>query len=266
MKTVAHIPGKELLDTNLERIERAVSNGFGVELQLTADVLEKVPLKFFAKIKEILKEKPVTFHAPFLDLNPGAVDNYIREATIRRYKEMKPIEEILNPEVIVFHSGFHPRKILPIYDRWFTNCVDTFKQVAELFQNTKLAIENVFDETPEHLIKLVSAIDRENVGVCLDIGHWKIFSTLPLSKWIESFQNKLFEFHIHDNDGKDDIHIAAGEGVIDFSDLIKFLNNQKEISQIITLEAKSEENQLKSYNFIFSNLQGVKNGNTSLSP
>ncbi|SNR64503.1 sugar phosphate isomerase/epimerase family protein [Desulfurobacterium atlanticum] len=265
MKIVAHIPGKEILERNLKRIERAAANGFGVELQLTADVLENVPLKFFAKVKEILKEKPVTFHAPFLDLNPGAVDSYVREATIKRYREMKPIEEILNPEGIVFHSGFHPRKILPIYDRWFRNCVDTFQQIADLFKNTKIAIENVFDETPEHLIKLISAIDRENAGICLDIGHWKIFSSLPLSEWIESCKDKLFEFHIHDNDGKNDLHIAAGEGTIDFSDLIKLLNSKKNISQILTMEAKTEEDQLKSYNFILSNLQGVKNGNTTLS-
>ncbi len=253
MKVIAHIPGKEILDRNIERIERAVSNGFGVELQITADVLENVPLKFFAKIKEVINNNPVTFHAPFIDLNPGAIDSYVREATIKRYKEMRPITEILNPEVIVFHSGFHPRKILPIYNSWFSNCVNTFRYISDIFGNTRLAIENVFDETPEHLLKLISAIDKKNIGICIDIGHWKIFSSLPLSEWIKNSSDKLFEFHIHDNDGKNDLHIAAGDGVINFSSLIEFINRSEE-SALFTLEAKSEKDQVKSYNFIFGNV------------
>ncbi|WP_457567370.1 sugar phosphate isomerase/epimerase family protein [Desulfurobacterium sp.] len=254
MKITAHIPGKAIIE-NPERIERTINRNFGVELQLTADVLEKVPLKFFSGLAEKLRDKPVTFHAPFMDLNPGAIDKYVREATLKRFKELKSVAEILNPEVIVFHSGFHPRKILPVYDRWIKNCVETFRQVCEMFPGTKIAIENVFDEVPDQIEELTDKIGKENAGVCIDVGHLNLFSKVPIKEWLNRLDRKIFEFHIHDNDGDADLHAAAGTGTVDFTDVFAFLKNQK-TSPIITLEAKTEEDQIKSYDFLINNLTG----------
>ncbi|WP_457569333.1 sugar phosphate isomerase/epimerase family protein [Desulfurobacterium sp.] len=264
MKITAHIPGRDIIN-DPERIYRTLNRNFGIELQLTADVLENVPIKFFSKLADTTGNKPVTFHAPFMDLNPGAIDRYVREATVKRFKELQPVAKILNPEVIVFHSGFHPRKILPVYDRWIKNCVETFKQVCDMFPDSKIAVENVFDEVPDYLNEILEKVNAENIGVCIDVGHLNLFSKLPLKDWLNYFNNKIFEFHIHDNDGINDLHIAAGSGTIDFSDLFSFLKTNGSDSIILTLEAKTEEDQLKSFQFLTNNLTGDDNGNTNIS-
>ncbi|WP_456397631.1 sugar phosphate isomerase/epimerase family protein [Desulfurobacterium sp.] len=264
MKITAHIPGKDVID-NPERIHRTLNRSFGIELQLTADVLENVPLKFFSRLAEMVENKPVTFHAPFIDLNPGAIDRYVREATVKRFKELQPVAKILNPEVIVFHSGFHPRKTLPVYDKWIKNCVETFKQVCDMFPDSRIAIENVFDEVPDYLNEILEKVNTSNIGVCIDVGHLNLFSKLPLKNWLNYFNNKIFEFHIHDNDGIDDLHIAAGSGTIDFNDFFSFLKTRTSNFPILTLEAKTEEDQLKSFQFLTNNLRGDDNENTNIS-
>ncbi|WP_456438411.1 sugar phosphate isomerase/epimerase family protein [Desulfurobacterium sp.] len=264
MKITGHIPGRDIIE-NPERIERTLNRNLGIELQLTADVLEKVPLKFFSKLAEKLADKPVTFHAPFMDLNPGAIDKYVREATLKRFKELKPAAEILKPEVIVFHSGFYPRKVLPVYDKWIKNCVETFKEVCDLFPETKIAVENVFDDVPDYLNELLEKVNRKNMGICIDVGHLNIFSKLPLKDWLNLFADKIFEFHIHDNDGINDLHIAAGNGTFNFQPLFDFLKENRENPLILTLEAKTEKDQMESFQFLINNLAGDEDGNKNIS-
>ena len=67
-----------------------------------------------------------------------------------------------------------------------------------------------------------------------------------MEDWFKRFKTKIFEVHIHDNDGTFDYHKAVGDGNMDF---IKVFRLIKKYSQdaILTLEAHDKETMLKSY-------------------
>ena len=59
------------------------------------------------------------------------------------------------------------------------------------------------------------------LGVCFDTGHANL-----TGRFKEEFlilKDKIFTFHIHDNDGKSDSHLALGEGNIQWEKILKLL-------------------------------------------
>ncbi len=246
MEVVGHIPSK-YLKGDYGRIERTIGRGIGVELQISSDVMDTLTLKDFGIVRSLVGERTVTFHAPFLDLNPGAMDSYVLEATRRRFLELKPLVNMFTPKVIVFHTGFHPQKTPHAYDRWLERSVETFRLLCGELE-TKIALENVFEEDPKPIIDILERLP-ENAGVCIDVGHLNLFSSVPLDGWIEAFRSRIFEFHVHDNGGTTDDHLAIGKGNFDFDrffTLIDSLNSD----YILTLEAKRESEQVESLNYL----------------
>ncbi len=208
MELVAHIPGSKLRD--FDYVERIVSLGLGVELQITSDILDSFSFLDFGKLLKVVGSATVTVHAPFLDLNPGSVDSYILDATRRRFRETVEVARFMEAKVIVFHSGYHPAKVDPIYDRWFSIAVGTFKWLSEI-SSIPIAIENVFDRNPRVLEQLLHHLP-ESVGVCIDVGHINLFSEVPLRDWIERLSDRVVEFHVHSNNGERDEHAPLGSG------------------------------------------------------
>jgi len=235
MKIVGHVPGRELLK-GLDSVKEVLSLGIGLELQLTGHVLDSFAYKDYGKIRELAGELPVTVHAPFMDLNPGALDPYVLTATRNRFKEALSVAKVLGAEVVVFHTGYHPQKVDPVYDSWLSRALETFIELGELYSG-KIALENVFDQTPKNLLNFLSSLPS-NFGVCLDVGHLNLFSSLTLSEWFEAFGDRIFEFHVHDNDGLSDLHSPIGSGTFDFNRLFKLLENFNS-DYIFNLENKS---------------------------
>ncbi len=246
MKVVGHIPSKHILEET-GRIERTLNWGIGVELQISSKIMDNFTLEDFGRISYKLENKVVTFHAPFLDLNPGAIDSYVLEATRRRFLELKPIVRMFEPEVIVFHTGFHPRKTPHAYDEWLEKSVETFKAVSEELE-VKIALENVFESDPKPIVDLISRLPS-NIGVCIDVGHINLFSRISVNSWIETFKERIFEFHIHNNNGMEDEHLSIRKGSLNFEEIFAIIDTL-DTEYILTLEAKKESEQLDSLNYI----------------
>ncbi len=211
MEIVAHVPGSVLLKgSDYVYVKEIISLGVGVELQITSDILDSFSFSEFGKLLKVIGSNTVTIHAPFFDLNPGAADSYILEATRRRFKETVEVARFLEAKVIVFHSGYHPAKIDPIYDQWFSKAVETFKWLSEI-SSVPVAIENVFDRTPDILVHFLENLP-ESVGACIDVGHINLFSEVPLKEWVKALSDRILEFHIHSNDGRKDSHTSLGSG------------------------------------------------------
>ncbi|MBI3754473.1 MAG: TIM barrel protein, partial [Deltaproteobacteria bacterium] len=72
-------------------------------------------------------------------------------------------------------------------DIWLEGSLETWrpihKRAADL--GIKIAIENIFEDDPEHLRLLAREMDSDNFGICFDTGHFNLFSKLPLVKWLE---------------------------------------------------------------------------------
>ena len=51
----------------------------------------------------------ITFHAPFMDLRPGAMDDKIRRTSIDRIKQVFDLAPYFHPLKIVCHASFDER-------------------------------------------------------------------------------------------------------------------------------------------------------------
>jgi hypothetical protein len=75
-----HIPFSRLS----EHLDLIREKSLNLELYFAGDVLDSITPSDVQKAKELLDYNPsLSFHAPFMDLSPGAVDSLVREATMK---------------------------------------------------------------------------------------------------------------------------------------------------------------------------------------
>jgi sugar phosphate isomerase/epimerase len=232
----------------LENAETAgilAGNGVGPEIYFSAGVLDSLAPERAGAVAESLYAvgvKSATFHAPFEDLWPGARDEEARRLAVRRVRQAIALSSAFRPRGIVVHGGycgwiydFHP-------DRWLEPARRTFEEVLETAERegVDLLLENVFDESPVHLLRLKDAIGSKRLGFCCDAGHATLFSALPVHKWVEAFGADLRELHVHDNLGRRDDHLPVGEGAINFRGVLHAALDAGS-SPILTLEPHRRE-------------------------
>lgn len=194
-----------------------------------------------AGLKKKLNYNPkLTIHAPFMDLSPAAVDQKIRKVTMERFSSILSFAEILEPEVVVFHSGYDSRKYDKRIDIWLEGSLQTWKPINEKAADMgiKIAIENIFEEEPENLRLLAEEMNSESFGLCLDTGHFNLFSMVSLPEWLDKTGSYIIELHLHDNNGITDNHLSIGDGSFDFKALFKRLGGK---NCVYTIESHTVE-------------------------
>ncbi|MGA3053951.1 MAG: sugar phosphate isomerase/epimerase family protein [Candidatus Korobacteraceae bacterium] len=87
----------------------------------------------------------------------------------------------------------------------------------------QLLVENITNElsTPEKLMELLHAGRFDDIGVCFDIGHAHIMSSVPQA--FEVLKDRVRSTHVHDNDKDHDSHLWPGEGSIDWKETMELL-------------------------------------------
>jgi sugar phosphate isomerase/epimerase len=246
-------PGRQLLEkvqVNLpfpmlvENLESVLSIGLQPEIYFSSQTLDHLSFAATEEVSRKLKEKEtsVTFHAPFMDLNPGAVDERIRETTAFRFSQIMELVPLFNPKAIVFHPGYDHWRYDDNVDLWLEKSLLTWKPLVKRAQElaVKLALENIFEDNPSSLQRLLEVIDSPFLGYCLDPGHGQLFSKVALTDWIEVLGSRLVEIHLHDNHGHADDHLPLGQGKIDFPAIFSRLQ-EKSLHPIYTIEPHSLE-------------------------
>jgi sugar phosphate isomerase/epimerase len=187
----------------------------------------------------------MTIHAPFMDLSPGGVDEKVRQVTRERFLRVFDTADVLRPQAVVFHSGYEKWKYGLRPEIWLEGSLRFWPEFIEraAATGTKIAIENIFEDAPETLQGLMERLASEHMGICFDTGHFNLFSSLPLSAWMESIGQYIVELHLHDNDGSRDAHLPMGEGDFPFRELFETLKGR---DIICTIEAHSPEDVRKS--------------------
>jgi len=88
-----------------------------------------------------------------------------------------------------------------------------------------IAIENMlpagggrFVSKPEHVARLSSEFGSPSFGFCLDTGHALVAAGDPAlaAEIQDAMGTRLVAFHLADNDGARDLHIAPGRGLVDW--------------------------------------------------
>lgn len=236
----AHLPWREVT----AMLGHVLDLGLSPEIAIKGPELDTLDTEVVAATRRTLDSAGVrpTVHAPFFDLNPGALDPLVRGITYERLSTTLSLAGELNAHLMVIHPG---------YDKWrYPNLAETWGELAgEFFPalldqaqacTCRLALENIYEETPETLVRLVERLDSPWFGHCFDAGHWYLFGRTGMQDWLEAISPRLFHLHLHDNHGRADEHLPIGMGRIDFSPL-KQLLAAATVKPSMTLEAHSRE-------------------------
>jgi sugar phosphate isomerase/epimerase len=112
-------------------------------------------------------------------------------------------------------------------DRRIATSIESLKIISETARkkNVRLAVENMLGGMVAgeawQLEKIVGALDKDVVGVCIDVSHASLCK--ELDKLIKTFNTRIIAVHISDNHGKMDDHLIPGEGMLDFVKIAKKL-------------------------------------------
>jgi sugar phosphate isomerase/epimerase len=179
-----------------------------------------------------------TVHAPFFDLSPGAMEPLVRAVTLQRLTQALQAAANLGAHLMVVHPGYDRWRYPNLAAAWVDQATETLAPlVAQAAAcDCRLALENIYEETPDTLLALVERLDSPWFGHCFDIGHWRLFGTVSQAEWLSAIAPRLLHLHLHDNHGQSDEHLPVGEGTIDFAPLLQRLPNLARRPSI-TLEA-----------------------------
>jgi len=236
----AHLPWAQI-DTSLDLV---FDLGLVPEVAIKGPELDPLDKALVSRVSNRLATAGVrpTVHAPFFDLNPGALDPLIRRASVERLEQTLRFAGTLNASLVVVHPGFDKWRYPNLDQVWLAHATDSFALLVGRAADCgcRLAIENIYEETPYTLVRLVEELASDWLGHCFDVGHWHLFGKRPMPEWLEAIGARLFHLHLHDNHGRADEHLPLGEGTIDFTPLRQKLRRMPDLPSM-TLEAHSRE-------------------------
>ena len=229
-----HLPGSQ----REKRLGEFIAQGWAPEIALQAQDLDT---DFdFVGIRRQLEQAGLCccIHAPFFDLNPASSDPDISGITAHRFFQTLGAAEKLGASHIVFHPGYDPWRYARAPESWLEYSLEFWPQMIQhaAAANIVLCLENIFENDPGYLLDLLRKLDSPYLRHCFDIGHWFLFSKLPIAEWLERFAPFLHHLHLHDNRGRKDDHRPIGKGKIDFPAFFAELE-RLDLQPTATLEA-----------------------------
>lgn len=118
--------------------------------------------------------------------------------------------------------------------------LESFLRIAEIAekQNVKIAFEN--SVSAKHLQFVLDNIKSDNIGFCYDSGHENAFT--PETDLLSLYGDRLFAMHLHDNDGKNDMHLIPFEkgGTINWQEKAILLKKTNLFCNSIILELENQ--------------------------
>ncbi|MBI5598108.1 MAG: sugar phosphate isomerase/epimerase [Deltaproteobacteria bacterium] len=239
-KVQVHVPYPMLT----KRLEDVVEAGIDPEVYVDGATLDRIDRRELRDIREILTDRGlrITLHGPYMDLSPGAADEKVRLITMERYRQTLDVVAELRPACVVLHAGYDARRFDGDVDLWLGQSLKTWPEFIEKAarSGTVIAAENVFEEDPGPLKRLVESFNSPVFGVCLDPGHLNLFSKAPMEEWFRAVGPRIAEVHLHDNRGGWDEHLPIGDGGIDFPLFFTLLKKYSK-DPVYTIEPHGED-------------------------
>ncbi len=235
-----HMPFHSLRDQFLPMV---IKERINPEISFYHSTLDSFGKEDYVRVADQLLEAglKVTFHAPFMDLRPGAVDPKIRQVTIDRLNQVFDLVPYFRPLSVVCHASFDKRYYVSSEHIWLKNSIGTWKEFVARAEdmNTIIALENVYEGDCQLLLLLLDAFSSPHISFCFDTGHFNVFSTTTLEEWMDGIGHRIGQVHIHDNNGLADEHLPVGEGSFNFRQFFAMIR-EKVFNPIITLESHTE--------------------------
>lgn len=221
-----------------------LKEGINPEISFNHFTLDHFRKDDFMNVADQLLEAGLTvsFHAPFMDLRPGAIDPEIRKVTTGRLQQVFDLVPYFRPISVVCHASFDKRYYVSSEHEWLENSIETWKRflAQATDMDTVIALENVYETDCQYLALLLDAFTSPHICHCFDTGHFNVYSTTPLEEWINGLGDRIGQVHIHDNNGLLDEHLPVGDGNFPFHAFFEMIH-QRKLKPVITLESHSEK-------------------------
>lgn len=243
----AHITSHCFVNVPFERLRKYLrlisDHRLQPEIGLDGDVLYTRSRADFTGLARFLKAEGLacTLHAPFVDLAPGAVDPYIRQASRNKLRKAFELIEVFEPVAVVCHLNYEKNKHGYKQAEWLRHSLDTWRDLLDLAarHRTPLMLENTYEtEAAMHRL-ILEELASDYARFCFDVGHSMAFAHSDWRDWLPELAPWLGQLHLHDNNGDTDEHLAVGAGRFDFAGLFAYLKTAG-LQPVITLEPHEE--------------------------
>lgn len=233
-----------------EYLSRILELGLAPEIAFKGPDLEQLPPAELAALATqlVASGRRPTVHAPFFDLSLGAMEPLVRAVTVQRLTQALHAAASLGAHLMVVHPGYDRWRYPNLAATWIDQAAETLLPLVARAAacDCRLALENIYEETPATLLALVEQLDSPWFGHCFDIGHWRLFGTIAQADWLNAIAPRLLHLHLHDNHGQSDDHLPVGEGTIDFIPLMQLLPTLRQPPSL-TLEAHNPSELKRSF-------------------
>ncbi len=218
--------------------------------------------------------KVVVVHAPYL-INIATDDKSIYNKSFNALKDDLKRTDNIGAEYYVFHPGNHKgigtergiENISQTLNRIIKDISPRCKILLETTSGTGTSIGSKFEE----LANIISLIESDNIGVCLDTCHvyaagYDISNSETLAQTLNKFDklitlDKLKVLHL--NDSKEELgsmkdrHDHIGKGQIGITGFTAILNNPvlKKLPMILETPKKTDKDDLRNIETILSLLE-----------
>jgi sugar phosphate isomerase/epimerase len=97
----------------------------------------------------------------------------------------------------------------------------------------QLLVENIPNDlsTPEGLIELLQTGRFADIGVCFDVGHAHIMSSVKEA--FHTLKDRIRSTHVHDNNKDLDSHLWPGNGNIDWTEAMSLLRTAPHVPPLL---------------------------------
>ena len=245
------IPQLKNIDESLKLAEE-YSFGFEFNDFFSPDVLdskERVK-KIAAEYKAHKLPNLLTCHGDFFDVLIFSEDKHIRNISEMRVRQSIEAALEVGAEAVIFHTNHNPFFTAESYVKNWMDCNMKFwSGILAEYPHIKIYIENMCDSSPHMLAVLSERLSAfSNYGVCFDYAHASVFGS-DIDEWVTALAPYVKHMHINDNDLKSDLHLAVGDGKIDWNRFkehyFKFFTKAS-----VLIETSSIENQRRSAEFL----------------
>lgn len=216
--------------------------GIGVELDQFCDPraidgeLAEEARKDIDELLEIADR--CVLHAPFSELFPAAIDPKVRVVAMERLQQAAELKALYKAKKMIVHSGYVP---LIFFKEWHEDrSVEFWEEfMADRTDDLVITVENVMDDEPYMMAKMMERIKNPNIKLCFDVGHAACISKVPVEEWLDVLAPYLGHIHIHNNDGTHDWHKPVFEGNVDMERFLDSVIEKCAADTTITIESLS---------------------------
>lgn len=187
-----------------------------------------------------------TLHGAFFDVIPFSPDEKIRAVSNLRIRQSIAAARKIGAAAVVFHTNYNPFLNSHAYVKdWLDLNAAYWNGILSEYPDVSIYLENMFDNSPYIIAELAERLcGNANFGICLDYAHAAL-TNVSQSEWVETLGKYVKHIHINDNDYKSDLHLAVGDGKIQWREFYDLYENNMNGATIL-IETSPLENQRRS--------------------